>query len=180
MSEVREIADVLQKIARTATSDYIKFFYATVESVDESARTCTARSLDDDSDEPLLDIQLMAEPNDGMLKIPSVGSEVIVGYNRDDNPFVICFGQLDKVICHTEVVFQFNKGENFGLAKVEALTGKLNALENKYNDLISAYNLHVHAGVTSGGSSSGPTPSTVTGTIIPTQRGEIENTKVTH
>jgi hypothetical protein len=179
MSEIREIADVLQKIARTATSDYIKFFYATVESVDESERTCTAKALDDDSDEPLLDIQLMAEPNDGMLKIPTVGSEVIVGYNRDDNPFVICFGQLDKVICHTEVVFQFNKGELGGLTKTKVLQDELGKLNAQLQAVISSLSNWTTVPNDGGAALKAYFASQIAGKTAG-DFSAIENTKVTH
>ena len=180
MSEIRDIVDALKRLAVSATSDYIKFQYATVSSVDEDARTCDATVIDGDSDIEIRDISLMAEPNDGLLKIPAVGSEIIIGYNRTDSPFMVVSGELDKVIVNTNTLFQFNKGLLVGLVKIEALVTKVNNLENAYNDLVEKYNLHTHAGVQTGAGSSAVTTSLETTILVPTEQAEIEDTKVIH
>ena len=67
-----------------------------------------------------------------------------------------------------------NDGAYGGLVKVIDLVTKLNNLENKVNSIITAYNAHSHPG------NGLPTASTITGSLIPTNRNDIENTKINH
>lgn len=59
------------------------------------------------------------------------------------------------------------------------LTNKLNALENKVNQIISAFNNHTHIlTLSTGTGTAAPTSSPVSGTLTPTNRADIENTLV--
>jgi hypothetical protein len=67
-----------------------------------------------------------------------------------------------------------------GLVRVTELTEKLNNLENAFNQHILLYNLHTHAGVTSGISSTTPVVVADTQTLTPTIEIELENETVAH
>ena len=72
-------------------------------------------------------------------------------------------------------------GTNYGgLIIVAELTEKLNNLENAFNTHLSLYNLHTHAGVTSGVSTTSPVVVPDTQTLTPTIDTELENTTVLH
>ncbi|OJJ18036.1 hypothetical protein BKI52_29740 [marine bacterium AO1-C] len=72
----------------------------------------------------------------------------------------------------------FHKGENKGLIKIDSLVAKLNALEQKVNDLITDYKGHNHL------HPQGPTTAFVTPSVITdlteTQVNDLENDKIKH
>ena len=77
-------------------------------------------------------------------------------------------------------IMQFNDGSNGGLVEVIKLTQKLNNLENLVNDLVAKFNSHTHIlTLTSGTGTAAPTTTIESSTLTPTQRGDIENTKIT-
>ena len=57
---------------------------------------------------------------------------------------------------------------------------KLNAIENKVNDLVTFTATHTHTGVTAGGGTSGTTATPVTGSLTPTQISDIEDQQIKH
>lgn len=145
-----------------------------VKSVDDTALTCVVTLLDDTE---IPDVRLKSAIDsltDGLVQLPVVNSTVLVGMigNKVSNRFVIAFSQVDKVM--------FYGGANAGLIKINDLVTKLNNLENKVNDIISKFNSHVHPGVQSGGSSTSTTLTQVPGNLTPTQKTDLENTKVLH
>jgi beta-mannanase len=204
MSGNRQIIEAVQRMTGTQLSDSVKVLAATVDTVDEARRTCTVTTVSSQGSVTIENVQLMASIDDGILMVPAVDSTVIIAYSTFNQPFVVLFSGLEKVlivggennasvqidgdglileIADTKLTIEdgkmtLNDGAMGGLVKVIELTQKLNALENKVNSLLAAYNAHVHSGVTTGPGSSGPTPSQVTGTLTPTQRADIENDKI--
>lgn len=92
-----------------------------------------------------LDVQLKAaiNGNGGMIIKPVVGSMVLV--ERIDNSnrlFVTMFSEIQEIV--------FNQGEN-GMVIIDKLTGKL-------NELVKAFNSHVHSGVITAVSGGSGTP----------------------
>ena len=176
-----EIGDLIKKLAGTLDTDTVHLIECTVNSVDEDNRICECTPLSDSFEGTLESVYLSAQPNDGIIQIPVIGSIVkICICNSIDYPFVIQFSDLEKIIILAETSIQFNNGSFDGLVKVIELTEKLNNLENKLNSVISTFNSHVHTGVTAGGGSSAVTPTLISGTLTPTQQAEIENDKITH
>ena len=105
--------------------------------------------------------------NDGIYIIPSDGSYVAIGRkNSGINFFIVSFTSVETVAL---------KGDKFGgLVKIEYLLDRLNKIEGKLNSLISRYNSHSH-------SANGlATISTVVGNSGTTNRGDLENIKITH
>lgn len=147
---------------------------ATVVSVDTDNLTCVVELADETE---ISDVRLKAaidEVTDGIVQIPVVGSTVLVGSigNKVSVRAVIMVSEVEETL--------FNGGENGGLIKISELVTKLNNLENKVNDIVSKFNSHVHTGVTTGGGSSGTTPTAVSGTLTPTEQGDLEDVKVKH
>jgi hypothetical protein len=108
----------------------------------------------------------MANIDNGFLLIPEVNSIVVVSFLSDDSAYVSLVSKVSEV--------QLN-GKNFdGLVKVQELTDKLNALENKVNDLITACSSQIVTLAPSGTFPLAPYFTSVT-PLIPTQQLEIEN-----
>lgn len=104
-------------------------------------------------------VKLQTDVASGVLLVPSVGSNVIIGQISDFDYCVLMFSGLDSIT--------FLDGSYGGLVKVSDLVGKLNALENKVNQLIT-WGLTVSPPFS---------PSTL---LQVTQVSDIENDKITH
>jgi hypothetical protein len=164
----RSISTAIKKLAGTFTQQKITFDLGNVVSVNADERTCEV-GMDNNV---TMTCKLMAQVGDGILLVPAVGSDVLVGYFTYDNAFVFMYSDLDTI--------SLKGTELGGLVKVIELTKKLNNLENKVNAIITNFNSHTHAGVTTGPGVSGTTATPVTGALTPTLRTEIENPNVAH
>lgn len=125
MDEEERLRQALMSLGDTPSG----IFPATVDAVSGELVEVTAAD-----GTKYLDVQLKAAINGkgGMVIIPVVGSTVLVeridGSNR---LFIAMFSEIEEVV--------FNQGEN-GLVKIDMLTDKL-------NELVKAFNSHVHSGV---------------------------------
>jgi hypothetical protein len=170
MSDKRQIKEAIERLSGTFMQDSVKLFLASVDSVNEAERTCDVTPLTDNATTSYPSVLLMAESDDGVLIVPTIGSNVIVNVSKRGVAYVCMFSEVDKITIITKTLTQFNDGSFGGLVKVQELVDKINRLENTFNT-------HVHAGVTSGGSSTAPPSST----IAPiTMKTDIENDKITH
>lgn len=164
----RSISTAIRRLAGTFTQQKITFDLGNVVSVNADERTCEV-GMDNNV---TMTCKLMAQVGDGILLIPAIGSDVLIGYFTYENAYVLMYSDLDTI--------GLKGSELGGLVKVIELTQKLNNLENKVNTIIANFNSHIHSGVTTGPGVSGITATPVTGTIVPTTRTEIENANVTH
>ena len=106
-------------------------------------------------------VQLAPASGDQLLQIPEIGSTVFVV-----DGIIVGYSDLSEL---------WLRGNQFeGLVKVSELVTKLNNLEGKVNDLLTAYNTHTHA------SSGAPPVPTVPGTLTPTTQNDLENPLVKH
>ena len=163
------IAEAIQKIAsqgQTVSNKGIKV--AKVISV--AGNECVVELLDTEFE--ISGVRLQAESASGMLLIPAVDSFVIIAPIDDFEYVVVMFSELESI--------QFLDGSYGGLVKVTELVQKVNNLENKVNSIINTFNLHTHAGVTTGAGTSGPSATPISGTLTPTQVSDINNPLVTH
>ena len=200
----RQIIEAVQRMTGTLLKDNVGLLSATVDSVNAEKRTCVVTTVSNQGSMTIENVQLMASVDDGFLLIPTIDSTVIIAYSTFNQPFICLFSGVEKVllvagennasiqvdadgllleIAETKVLIsdgeiKLNDGAMGGLVKVIQLTQKLNNLEGKVNQLITAYNSHVHTGVTTGAGSSATTPTQVTGSLTPTQRADIENEKI--
>lgn len=122
-----------------------------------------------------LDVQLKAtiNGNGGMIIKPTVDSMVLV--ERIDNSnrlFVTMFSEIEEIV--------FNQGEN-GMVIIDKLTDKL-------NELVKAFNSHVHSGVITAvsGGSGAPAVGTPGNSAKPTaeanefKQSDYEDSKIKH
>lgn len=155
-----EITELINKLVNKTQDNY---FVGEVTAVD--GVFCDVMPADGTAE--LKGIRLCAEDHASkFIIIPVVGSIVYVTMDSETGGIVTGFSEVDEV---------YLRGDAFGgLVKVSYLVSKLNALENKVNAIITAYNAHVHT------ASNTPTVSLIVGTLTPTINSDIENTKVKH
>lgn len=123
-----------------------------------------------------------------LYPIPVVNTACLVTW-RDGNrglPQIINFDQVDKYYIKVGQLFidadktTFNGGSNDGMVLLNPLLSAINDLQNIVNDLISKYNSHTHIlTLSSGTGTAAPTTTQETGVLTPTQKSDIENTKIT-
>lgn len=164
------IKEIIQKLVEKKIGK-TQPFYGKVKSVDEAAKTCVVSPLDGGADR--LDVRLMATGANGTYLKPAVDSVVAVVMVSDFTGFVAMYSELDSI--------QLLDGTYGGLVKVQDLVNKINAVEDKVNDILDKLKTHVHGGVTTGPGTTGTTPafSTVSG-LTNTSVPDIENPKITH
>lgn len=206
MSGNATIRTAIETLAGVKGNDKVTLVAAEVVSVDEAARTCKVNAITGVGQTEIDNVQLMASIDDGLLLIPAIGSTIIVSYSSYNQPFVSLFSELAKIvlvageenasiqidasgvlleIADTKLLIsdgltQFNEGSLGGLVKVIELTQKLNNLESKVNDIISKFNSHTHIlTLSTGTGTAAATANPVSGTLTPTNRADIENTKIT-
>lgn len=119
-----------------------------------------------------------------VYEVPVLNTKCLVAFRyAGDNqqPQILKFDQVDKLLINCQTLVQFNGGENGGMVLAQQLVNKINNIENLLNDLIAKFNSHTHPIIVSTGSgSSTPTTTQETGLINPiTQPSDIENTEIT-
>jgi hypothetical protein len=183
----RSLKDAITQASGMFGKDIVAIMYCEVDSVDEEAKTCDCTPINNISDASLPGVQLNAESNDGLTLYPEVGSTIIVGLSKTNQAFMMLAEDLSKItivigdsaLTITDGLFEFNGGVNAGLVLLGKLVTQMNKTENKVNDIITAFNSHVHPGVQTGAGSSGASATPITGTLTPTENSDIENTAIT-
>lgn len=185
----REIQDSIEKLAGTHLKDEVFFTHCSVDSVDLSTRSCDVTAISGSAVGAITGVQLMTEIDDGFLLVPTVGSNVLVGYSKRLVPFIAQFSQIDQVLIITgntslgikDGSVQFNDGSYGGLIQIQQLITKLNNLENLVNDLTTKFNSHTHVlTLSSGTGTAAPTTTMESKTLITTKQSDLENTLITH
>lgn len=179
------IGQMIKALARQGAN--IEAQLCTVTAVDAAARTVDCEPLDESA--PLLGVNLQANQGltSGMVLIPKVGSYVIVALMNDGvNGCVIATEEVERMelvigearVEVTEDGIVLNGGELGGLVKVEALTARLNGIEESINELKAALSGWVPAPQDGGAALKGAISSWASETLVLTERGDYENEKV--
>jgi len=174
----RSIISAIQKMTGTFNIDSVYLLTGNVISVDEANGHCEVEAISGLSATKINNVSFQSVISDGVDFIPVVGSEVKVLFSKYTSPFIVQYGDIEKMFFAANQI-QFNDGQLGGLIKIIELTQKLNNAENKINEIINAFNSHLH---TSGGTGSPTTAplSLIVGTLTATNRAEIEDTKIIH
>jgi len=151
---------------------------ANVVSVDKTANICVVTL--NNTGEEIVDVKLLSiidNPDTKFVIYPVVGSDVSIVFLDNDmhDAIVVKISEVDEILL---------RGDQFGgLIKVAELVTKLNATENKLNDLIGKWNSFCTVYVPGSPSTLG-LPATLTTseetTLTPTVRGDIENVNIKH
>jgi hypothetical protein len=185
----RDITESIRHLAGTHLRDHVEIVAAIVDSVDIASRTCNVTTITGKQSTAIEGVKLMAIVDDGMLLIPTIGSTIFLTYSTYNVPFVALFSAVDQVtfIAGSSVLsikdglITLNDGSLGGLVEVAALVTRLNNAENMVNDLAAKFNGHTHIlALSAGTGTAAATVTQETTTLTPTQRGDIENTKITH
>ena len=160
-----DIVKLLQELSGNRNDDKVRLFYCEVNSVDINKRSCNVTTINGNAT-LTFDAQLTAGIAEGFVAIPVIGSLIYVLHSKYTLPFVLMYSDIE--------TYNIKGSEFGGLVKVIELIQKLNALENKVNQIITAYDAHGHTAFNT------PTNGVVTGMLIPTQRREIENANINH
>lgn len=108
-------------------------------------------------------------PNGNMVVMDEDTGELLVQTN---GPIQIKAGNNQPII--------LNDGDNDGLININQLTQKINKLVTELETLRAQFNTHVHPGVTSGPSVSGPTTQQVTSPFSQFNKTDYEDKTCTH
>jgi hypothetical protein len=185
----RAIEEAVRKLAGTQFRDNVTVVQATVVSYDIPSRTCYCTPISGEAVTDLPNVQLMAEVDDGILLLPTVGSTVFVVYSTHHAPFIALFSEVDQIILisggaqikisNTGLV-QFNDGTYGGLIQIAQLITKLNNLEKDLNTLKTAFTTWVPVPDDGGAALKAETATWAGDEITLTLQAELENTTVTH
>jgi len=173
MSNSRSIREAVQRLAGTFGTNPLTVIIAQVVSVDSDAMTCVVDPLNDNSTVTMENVNLSAQPNDGLICYPSNDSIVLVAYAPKLDPFILQFSDIDKCRITIEgCEYYIDKdgiklhGDNLGgLVKVNSLVTAYNQVVADLTALIAAFS--------------------ALGVIIPPQATiktaiDLENNKVQH
>lgn len=142
MTSNHQLKQAIQQLAGTHLKDEVFVDVCTVTSVDVSTRTCTCTPITGPSTTGFINVRLMAAVDDGVLYIPTIGSTIIVCHTKHNQPLVLMYSQLDKMVFDagsstlqiTDGSIQFNDGSFGGLTKTQELKAQL----DKTNALLQA------------------------------------------
>lgn len=130
----RSIVTAIQKMAGTFSTDPVTLLTAKIISVDEGVGTCICEAVTGDSTTNVEGVELQTTISDGILIIPTIGSEVKVLFSKYTTPFIVQYSDVEKLYIAGNLI-QFNSGNFGGLAKVQGLLAALNKIETKINIL---------------------------------------------
>ena len=135
-----KIREAIRKLAGTHLKDDVSFSPCTVNTVNQAARTCDCTEIGGDSGNDLINVQLMADVEDGFFMLPVVGSTVIVSYSTRNSPYVSLFSAIQAVFFVAAGVIQFNDGSFGGLTKTQELVRQLTIQNSLLTAILSVLN----------------------------------------
>jgi hypothetical protein len=189
----RNIREAIESLAATKNKDIVSLILCEVVSFDPATQTCECTPVGGDLTTNIPSVNMKASANDGVLIIPTVGSEVIVAQSSKTMLYYIFMhsniDSMEIVIPGTpnptklkiqQGKITFNDGSFDGLIKITDLITKLNNLESKVNTIVSTFNAHFHPGVTVGVGSTLVYAAPIVGALTPTVKADIENPLIIH
>lgn len=142
---------ILDSIRELGKADKYEIYSGKVSSVSEENATC---DVDIDNDLTVFDVRLrsVVTDNKGVWVLPKVNSFVHIGQVDGGTDFILLgHSEVDKafVVIGDNTIeingdeITINNGANEGVPKVIPLTGKINAIEDKINAMLSLFNAWV-------------------------------------
>jgi hypothetical protein len=142
MNEARQIREAIQRLTGTSGSMMV-ILDCEVLSVNKSERNCVVKIIDGATPTQVENVMLSAEPNDGLICIPAIGSLVRVAFHDKKPRFVVQFSDLDECrvtiaqmefIINAQGVFQGDESYG-GVVKADDVTSSVNS---QCNSIIQA------------------------------------------
>lgn len=167
MGDTQNIGDLIRKLAEGEEEIYSVI--CTVKEVKGELVDLTP--IDGDAD--ILGVKLIAGTSKTPFLItPTKDSVVVATFLSKDTAFVSIYSEIESIQI---------RGDQFGgVVKVEELVKKINALENKVNDLLTALKAIVVPLAPSGTYPLAPSLLTVTPITPTTKASDLENDKIKH
>lgn len=135
----RAVREAIRHIANPLGYDRVSVAICIVESVNEDERTCDCKPINDITETIIPSVNLSAEPNDGQILIPEVGSAVIVCRTDKTEPFILLTSDLSKYILFAEQIL-LNGDEHGGIPIAAQIASQVNAgLQAIITACIAAY-----------------------------------------
>jgi len=101
MTGDRKIKEAIETMSGTRGQQSIKLVECEVISVDESKRTCNVSVIGGNAEYDIENVRLMATIDDGLLIIPTVGSQILVAHNNQNVKYICQFSEIEKVLLIT-------------------------------------------------------------------------------
>lgn len=133
----RAINEAINKMVMNHRTDQLTYVNATVESVDNSSRSCSCTVVDGHTEYFLPTVKLMAVVDDGLFIEPTIGSTVKVIFSAKVEPFICQYSEIENITIVARTNITLNDGTFGGLVKINDLIAKLNTIEMDLNTLKS-------------------------------------------
>lgn len=111
-----ELKEAIRSLSGTKDKDLPSFYICTVESFDLQTQTCNCIPVGGDATTAIPGVQLKADPNNGILVIPKIGSTVVVAMSLQTSAYLFMFSDIDSM----EVAISNGVGNNPTRFKIEA------------------------------------------------------------
>jgi hypothetical protein len=170
---------ILKKLKELSYNDPLNVI-GKVKAVDEGKLTCTVTI--DKLDYPDIRLTSIVDSSDVYsYVVPKSNSWVIVSFleGSETDAFINVVCEIDKIIIRATSII-FNNGENKGLAKVDGLKSKLNAIESSINSLKNALSGWTPVPNDGGAALKSAVTSWAASQLQQTQLSDIENDKIKH
>jgi len=184
------INDILNIFSETLLAK--KRFYAEVAqvvSVDEDNMSCEVSFISGNVNKdirlgPVISTDDTAINGSNLVTLPKVDSFVMVTFINETTGFISLYSEVDKILRKVgdryiqidEDFIEVGGATDF-MVRFSVMETAFNTLKTDFNNLIIAYNAHVHPGVTAGGASTSATPSTGSSSSADISGAKIDEVK---
>lgn len=189
MNKMGIIKERIGQIATEAIdkmSSRIRYIQGTVKEIDKAERELTLLTPEGAEIGQIM-LQSMSNRESSLVIYPKAGSACIILFEEESNSgCVIATEEVERMelvigearVEVTEDGIVLNGGALGGLVKVEALTARLNGIEESINELKAALSGWVPVSQDGGAALKGAISSWASETLVLTERGDYENEKV--
>lgn len=167
-ADTLDIRALIQKLAKT--DDEIYSMVCTVKEV--NGEFCTVTPVNGDAE--IFKVKLVAgSSKTPLLIVPVVDSVVVVTFLSKNTAFISLYSEIETV--------QIRGDQYGGLVKIEELVKKINTLEGRINDLLTALK-SITVTIPSGGGAVPFAPffAAISPIVPTTQKADLENDKIKH
>lgn len=170
-------------VQRTAPNDGA--IVCTVKELDEVNNNCYCEPIGDHAD--IYQVRFIAAGSTGLKVVPLPDSVVLVSFLEDGSGYISMFSEIKSIswdlgsgmtLEATDSGFVFNGGALDGMVKLNDLVAKLNTLENKINDLITAIAAWAPVANDGGAALKAALTTWLLTSLTPTVNADLENTDI--
>lgn len=175
-----ELSDAMVRAIKAATRGHI-IVDGIILTVDETAFTSSVQ-IGDSTDVAIqydVPLRVLVSQQASVIEIPKVGTKCIICF-RDGNsgrPQILSIHEALKILVNCDNII-FNNGSLGGLVKVEDLVTRLNNIEQDINSLKNAFTSWTPVPNDGGAALKGAASTWSGQQLTPTEKSDIENTKI--